>query len=64
MGGQRLTLACTASTWRIAIDVNSGKPKTTPADVIASACQSRPRGSGARVAPTRLEDWLRQTVAV
>ena len=36
-----ITLACTASTWRMATDVNSGKPNTTPADVSASGHRSR-----------------------
>ena len=35
-----ITLACTASTWRMAIEDSSGKPNTTPPEVMASGSQS------------------------
>jgi hypothetical protein len=52
-GGERqhamMTLACTASTWRMATEENSGKPNTTP-PAVARGHQSPRRGRGARVA--------------
>ncbi len=48
-----MTLACTASTWRMAIEVNSGKPNTTPAAVTAISGQSPRAGRGARVNASR-----------
>lgn len=51
-----ITLACTAPTWRMAVDVSSGNPNTTPAEVIASGTQSLRRGNGARVAARNAAD--------
>ena len=43
-----ITLACTASTCRMAIEVNSGKPNTTPSATTPSRIQSARLGQGAR----------------
>ena len=58
-----ITLACTASTWRIATEVSRGNPKTTPADVMASGSQSSRLGSGARVATRKTADSTAATTA-
>ena len=51
-----ITLACMASTWRMAIDVNSGNPNTMPPAVIANGNQSRRAGNGARVISSKAAD--------
>ena len=45
----RITLACTASTCRIAIEVHSGNPNTAPAAMAKISGQSPGAGFGARV---------------
>jgi hypothetical protein len=58
-----ITLACTASTYRMATEVNNGKPNTTPPAVMASGTQSCRRGSGARVASRNAADSAAATTA-
>jgi hypothetical protein len=58
-----ITLACTASTWRIATEVKSGKPNTTPADVSMRGHHSSRRGRGARVATRNTADSAAATTA-
>ena len=58
-----MTLACTASTWRIATEVNKGNPNTTPPEVMASGNQSSRRGNGARVSTSRIVDKPAATTA-
>eukprot|EP01036_Dinobryon_divergens_P011880 gene11880-15993_t len=58
-----ITLACMASTWRMATEVSSGKPNTTPPAVMASGSQSARAGQGARVKNNSAADNTAATVA-
>ena len=58
-----ITLACTASTWRIAMEVHSGKPNTTPPATKARGRHWSRRGKGALVASRNTADSRPATTA-
>ena len=58
-----ITLACTASTWRMAMEVHSGKPNTTPIATRASGFQWARCGKGALVTSRKIADKPPATTA-